>query len=130
MNPKYQNILYMEHHQSSTHKHMSIEERAAQFSPFAALVGYDDQIEDTNRFRQEKVELSDSALEELNEKMNTILMHIKENPMVEILYYNEEMEQYVSKEGRIKRFLETERKLVFLDYTKIALENIYSIEIK
>ncbi|MDO4466704.1 MAG: hypothetical protein Q4C49_06815 [Bacillota bacterium] len=63
MNPKYEKIIHLPHHQSSKRRHMSLEERAAQFSPFAALVGYEDQIEDTNRIVQEQIELSENDLE-------------------------------------------------------------------
>ncbi len=40
----YADIIDLPHHQSSTHPHMSLYDRAAQFAPFAALTGYDDMI--------------------------------------------------------------------------------------
>ena len=49
MDKKYEDMLDMEHHVSSRHPHMSMRERAAQFSPFAALTGYDEAVEDTVR---------------------------------------------------------------------------------
>lgn len=45
---KYSDIIDMPHHRSKTRKHMTMAERAAQFAPFAALKGYDEEIEASN----------------------------------------------------------------------------------
>ena len=47
MDKRYEKILEMPHHTSATRKPMSLYNRAAQFSPFAALTGYEDIISDT-----------------------------------------------------------------------------------
>ncbi len=52
---KYEDIINLPHHQSTKHAHMSLEDRAAQFSPFAALTGYEDAIEETERKSDERV---------------------------------------------------------------------------
>ncbi len=52
---KYESIISHPHHTSSVHPQMSVSDRAAQFSPFAALVGYDDAVEDTARKAYEQV---------------------------------------------------------------------------
>ncbi len=44
---RYDDMLDMPHHQSTKHAHMSLHDRAAQFSPFAALSGYEEAIEET-----------------------------------------------------------------------------------
>ena len=53
---KYDDIINMEHHVSKKHKQMSLHDRSAQFAPFAALVGFDDMVEETARQEQEKME--------------------------------------------------------------------------
>ena len=46
---EYDDIIELPHHQSATHPQMSLHDRAAQFAPFAALVGYDDAVAETAR---------------------------------------------------------------------------------
>ena len=53
---KYDDIINMEHHVSKKHKQMSLHDRSAQFAPFAALVGYDDMVEETAKQKQEEME--------------------------------------------------------------------------
>jgi hypothetical protein len=52
----YIDIINLPHHESKTRKKMSMEARAAQFSPFAALTGYDEEIEKTARLNEERSE--------------------------------------------------------------------------
>lgn len=65
---KYDDILNLPHHVSSTHPHMSMHDRAAQFSPFAALVGYNDAVKETERLVNEKQELTADRITDLNQK--------------------------------------------------------------
>lgn len=55
-NPRivYKDIIDMPHHQSLTHPHMSLYDRAAQFAPFAALTGYEDMINEEAQRNHEK----------------------------------------------------------------------------
>lgn len=53
---KYEEILYLPHHTSSKRKPMSMENRSAQFAPFSALTGYEDEINETGRLTDEKIE--------------------------------------------------------------------------
>ncbi len=52
---KYEDMLMMPHHQSAKRPHMSLQDRAAQFSPFAALTGYEDAISETARLACERM---------------------------------------------------------------------------
>ena len=65
---KYRDILNLPHHRSKVHPQMSIYDRAAQFSPFAALTGHEAAIKETARLTEEQVELDEDKQEELNEK--------------------------------------------------------------
>ena len=56
LNPKYKDMYDMPHHVSDRHPHMSIHDRAAQFAPFAALTGYKEAIEETERLAEKKIE--------------------------------------------------------------------------
>ena len=63
---KYKDIINLPHKQSSKRPHMSLLDRAAQFAPFAALVGYDDAIKETGRLTDERIEMSVENLAVLN----------------------------------------------------------------
>ena len=73
MNRDYSDILHHPHHVSQKHPHLSKESRAAQFSPFAALTGYEDLIEETARTTEQRVELDESKREELDRKLGWLL---------------------------------------------------------
>ncbi len=51
---KYNDIINLPHHISSKHTPMSLESRAAQFAPFSALTGYEDEISKTIKLNEEK----------------------------------------------------------------------------
>ena len=72
---KYDDILNMPHHVSSTRPHMPMHDRAAQFSPFAALVGYDDAVKETARLTNEKQELTADKIADLNQKIAFLTEH-------------------------------------------------------
>ena len=68
MNTQYDDIIHLPHHVSKTRPQMSMLDRAAQFSPFAALTGYDDAIKETGRLTDAKVEIGEEAREVLDRK--------------------------------------------------------------
>lgn len=79
-NPRevYADIIDLPHHQSKTRPHMSLYDRAAQFSPFAALSGYDNMVREEARLTDSERELPESELELLNKKMSLIMDVIEE----------------------------------------------------
>ena len=74
-NSKYDDIINLPHHVSTKHKQMSLEERSAQFAPFAALTGYEEQVKETARLTEKKIEIDDGLKEILGNK----LIYIQEN---------------------------------------------------
>ncbi len=60
---RYDDIINLSHHQSKTHAHMSVRNRAAQFMPFAALTGYDDVIERAALANEEAVERANAPVD-------------------------------------------------------------------
>ena len=71
----YDDIINLPHHVSKNHPRMSIQNRASQFSPFSALTGYEDAINETRRITEEKRILTNDKIEEINRT----LLEIKEN---------------------------------------------------
>ncbi len=84
---KYGDIIDMPHHQSINFKRMSMVERGAQFSPFAALVGHGDAIKETARCTDEFIELSEGEKCIINEKLLILLDNIKIKPRITVTYF-------------------------------------------
>ena len=84
---KYGDIIDLPHHVSNVHPQMPLEERAVQFSPFAALTGHGDAIRETARFTDAFVELDEDRRESLDEKLFILQEHIREQPQVTITFF-------------------------------------------
>ena len=80
-------MIDLPHHVSSNRPHMSVYDRAAQFSPFSALKGYEEEIDETARFTDVKIELDGAQIDELNEKLLLLSEHIAERPEVKVTYF-------------------------------------------
>ena len=90
-NPReiYADIIDHPHWESPKHPPMSLYDRAAQFSPFAALTGYEDMIGEEARLVDNRIELSEEELEELNRTLGRINEAIEagEKPMLTITFF-------------------------------------------
>lgn len=92
-NRKYAGIMNLPHHVSPTRPQMPISDRAAQFSPFAALTGYAGVIRETARLTDRKIELDETMLTALNERYQLLLSVLDAEPEVEITYFCARMTQ-------------------------------------
>lgn len=130
---RYHDIINLPHHTSKTHPRMSPYDRAAQFSPFAALTGYDTAIRETSRLTDRKIELDEDTKERLNEKLQMIQENFHSATEVTITYFQPDRKKaggaYVNYTGVVKRIDPYERLLVMTDKTLISLEQIIEIEI-
>ncbi len=84
---RYDDLLFLPHPTSRKHPRMSMQERAAQFAPFAALTGYDDAVKETARLTQEKIELSDGDKELLNRRLCMVRDCIAMQPELTVTYF-------------------------------------------
>ena len=84
---EYEDIIGLPHHVSKVHPQMSIYDRAAQFSPFAALTGHEAAIQETARLTEEQAELNEDKKEELNEKLQELMAHAEEHLAVTVTYF-------------------------------------------
>ena len=80
----YEDIRNHERYQLKHHTPMSLESRAAQFAPFAALVGYDEEIGEAARSTDGREELSEDAIDALNQAFQKLLEHEEERPLVTV----------------------------------------------
>ena len=84
---RYGDIINLPHHVSPTRQRMSMHDRAAQFAPFAALVGYDDAVAETARLTETRPELDAQENKELDMRLRYLADHLKEQPVVHIRYF-------------------------------------------
>lgn len=129
---KYVDIINMPHHTSQTRPRMSMLNRAAQFSPFAALTGYDAAVKETARLTDDKIELDECAIEMLSDKLQIITEHLDDMPQITFIYFEPDKKKsggaYVGVTGIVKEIDEFERIVVLGDGTKIPILEIYEIE--
>ena len=128
MKGPYDDIINMEHPVSSVHKRMSMTERAAQFSPFAALTGYGDQVKEAARMTQQRIILSEEQKEELDRAFRGISAGISEMPEVSVKWFEEDARKeggaFRKKTGSIRRTDPYRRVLVFADGTELNMDDI------
>ena len=128
---KYDDILYLPHPVSRRRSRMSNYDRAAQFSPFAALTGFDATIEEAGRLTDRRIELDEAEKELLNEKLQEILEHIDAQPQVTITHFVYDQRKaggaYISTTGRVKKIDTYSRAILFTDGTAIPVSEIVGI---
>ena len=130
---RYDDIIHLPHHVSQKRPRMSNSDRAAQFSPFAALTGYDAAISEAGRLTESPVTLTESAVEELNETLCRIQAHLPEEITVHVTYFCPD----ARKSGGAKRSLtgmvhkiDLHRQVLVLDEGReVELDAILGLEI-
>lgn len=83
----YEDIINLPHHVSTKRPQMSMLDRAAQFSPFAALTGYDAAIKETGRLTDEKIEMDEASLNMLNMKFQLLVEALGDEHEVSFTYF-------------------------------------------
>ena len=129
---KYKDIINLPHKQSSKRPHMSLLDRAAQFAPFAALVGYDDAIKETGRLTDERIEMSEENLAVLNAQYQILVDHLDEELEVTITYFVPDIYKtggsYITKTGVVKKLDAYERLITMTDGTKILMDDVLTLD--
>lgn len=129
---KYDDIINLPHHVSKKHPQMSLHDRAAQFSPFAALTGHKAAINETARLTDEKQILSEDVIAKLNEQLNLIKENIGTNLIVTITYFVPDDRKsggaYISNTGVVKKINEYNHTVILTDNTVIPIEQISEMQ--
>lgn len=131
----YTDIIDLPHFQSKIREHMSIHDRAAQFSPFAALTGYEDMVVEEARLTDRKAELSDWELELLNQKLSLIADVIEDgqHPMITFTVFRPDCRKkggsYESIRGRVKKVDCVSRKVLLFGSEDIDCKTANVIEL-
>lgn len=129
---KYDDIINLPHHVSDTRPHMPLIDRAAQFSPFAALTGYDEAVTETARLTDSMLELDDTQKEVISNQLRILQENIKEEPAATVTYFVPDAKKtggaYVTTTGSIKKIDEFAGVISFTDGINVPFSMIYSIE--
>lgn len=127
---KYEDILNYDY--KMMHPRMSIEERSAEFAPFAALIGHKEAIKETARIVDSKINIDDSIKEIINNKIQIIIDNIKLKPLITITYFVPDLKkkggQYLTLTDNVKKVVLDKKCLIMNDSTKILFDNIFDIK--
>lgn len=128
----YDDIIDLPHHVSETHPPMSRADRAVQFSPFAALTGYDAAVRETARVTERRIELDEGVKAELNARLNCILEHLPEHPQVSITYFMPDEKKsggaYRTVTGAVRKLDSFAKTLTLVDGTVVPMEEMVHVE--
>lgn len=129
----YKDIIDLPYRKSDKFPSMSNLQRAAQFSPFSALKGYEEEIDKALRETMQESELDESRIQTINNTLTLLKAKIEEEPAVRLCYYKANKKKsgdtYLIAEGIVKKIDEYEKKLILYDGTVVFFMNIIEIEI-
>lgn len=128
---KYEDILHLPHHVSRKRPQMSLEDRAAQFSPFAAVVGHEAAIKETARRTEKRKELDETEKAIIDAQLREIEVKLSSGFSVEIEFFQPDERKaggiYLVKVGRVKKFDHYLREVHMTDDTRIKIDEISRI---
>ncbi len=129
---QYADIINLPRHISDHRNHMPIKDRAAQFSPFAAVVGYDAAIKEAARQTDQKIELTEAEITLLDDRLRLIEDQLSHKHVIEIVFFQpDDLKSggaYRSKVGSVKSIDGYERQVTMMDGVIIPVEEILEIK--
>lgn len=129
MSDTYDDILYLPHPTSRTHPRMSRQDRAAQFSPFAALTGYEDTVKETARLTEERPILTEDEMAELDTRLR---LAMELGAEVTVTWFRPDSRKsggsYVTATGRIRKADEIQRILTMENGTRIPVDEVTAVD--
>ena len=132
VNPRYADLLNLPHPTSATHPRMPAGARAAQFSPFAALTGYDAQIREATRTTDRRIELDEQALAVLNRRLQLLQANLAEQPEVTVTWFvpdsRKEGGRYRTVSGRLHRLAQQPPRLILESGEIVPVANLLSVD--
>ena len=131
MNTPYDDILHLPHHVSEKHPPMSRLDRAAQFSPFAALTGFEAAVEETTRLTDRRIDLDEGEKAAIDQQLTLVQERLPDLITVTITYFVPDKKKvggaYVNVSGTIKKIDDYERMVILYDETSIPIDDIFHI---
>ncbi len=130
---KYMDIIGLPHHKAVNRKPISLYDRAAQFAPFAALVGYDEMITEEARLTDSETTLTEGDIEVLNRKLSLILEMVeeKQHPEITVVYFEPDVRKdggsFLQAQGIVKAIDPIEGRLIFYAANGISNGQVISL---
>ena len=132
MDERYKAIINLPRHVSPSRKKMDVQDRAAQFAPYAALVGFGDVVDEAARITVERAVQDEGEIERINRILTYVLASVGEIK-AEFTYFKKDARKsggdYLKKEGYAVKIDESRHELVFLDKTILPIDDIVKIEL-
>lgn len=129
---KYDDLINLEHHVSTKHSRMSLENRSAQFAPFSALTGYEEAVTEEARITESRIDIDEEAKIEVNEKLNYIMKHLDKNIIVSVTYFEKDKKKqggsYKTIKGIIKKIDDFRKTIEMQTGEIIKIEELKKIE--
>lgn len=131
MKKNYDDIINLEHHVSKKHPQMSLEARAAQFAPFAALTGFDEELKEAERLTNERKIINEDLREKLDNKLQIIQKQIWVKPTITITYFVHDLRKqggsYRTVSGKVKKIDRYKNIVILENKTEIPIVEIIDI---
>ena len=129
---EYDDLIYLPHPVSRKHPPMSAMDRAAQFSPFSALTGYEAVLQEAGRLTDSRAELSEYSRDILDQKQKILLDAAPTYPEITITYFIPDRRKqggaYGTLKGNLKKIDLARRVIILLDGTEVSLDDVADIQ--
>ena len=129
---EYDDLIYLPHPVSRKHPPMSAMDRAAQFSPFSALTGYEAVLREAGRLTDSRAELSEYSRDILDQKQKILLGAAPAHPEITVTYFIPDRRKqggaYGTLKGNLKRIDLARRVIILLDGTEVSLDDVADIQ--
>ena len=134
MSKSYDDIINLPHHVSKKRTPMSMADRAAQFSPFAALTGHDEAIRETARLTDDRIDLDEGELEILNMRFQLLFDNLDSSPEVTFTWFKPDARKaggsYETTHGTVKKIDHQNRLIIMQDQTIIPMDEVVRVEME
>ena len=134
MSKSYDDIINLPHHVSKKRPQMSMADRAAQFSPFAALTGHDEAIRETARLTDDRIDLDEGELEILNMRFQLLFDNLDSSPEVTFTWFKPDARKsggsYETIHGTVKKIDHQNRLIIMQEQTIIPMDDVVRIEME
>lgn len=131
MKKNYDDIINLEHHVSQKHPQMSLDARAAQFAPFAALTGFDEELKEAERLTNERKIINEDLREKLDNKLQIIQKQISVKPAITVTYFVHDLRKqggsYRTVIGKVKKIDKYKNVVILENKTEIPIAEIIDI---
>ncbi len=133
MKDDYSDMIGLPHHVSDHHPQMPLQNRAAQFMPFAALTGYGDAVRETARITDRKLELTEDELRVLDERLAELRPLLPQRPVVTFVYFQPDARKdggaYLTRTGTVKKIDDYGRRIFLEDGSIIPMDDMAEIDL-